>query len=74
MSIKTKSILKRFLKAGLASAFTTMMLIVASYTKEGQIATLAETRTFVTALCVAFVNGFLTGVVMAGHKWASWKE
>lgn len=72
MSEKVKVIGKRFLKAFLAGAFASVAGIA--------IITFQDVHTW-SGLFAAFSNislvgimGGITGVVMAGEKWANWKD
>ncbi len=69
MSLKVKSILLRLLKGFISGAFASMgtVAIVTS-------ADLSQLKVQLALLAFAGISGGLTGLIMAGQKWASWKE
>lgn len=74
MSLKTKSVLIRFIKGALASAFALMATSLLSFAKEGQIETFAQVGVFLHSLAVSFSIGAVTGLVLAGDKYFNWKK
>ena len=69
MSIKIEAIIKRFVKAFISGAFTSMGLIAITTP-----ANWGDLKVLVTILAFAAIGGGLNGVIMAGQKWYSWKE
>jgi hypothetical protein len=68
MSLKTKSVLVRFIKATIAGAVSAMGLIPLVAPTE-----FTDFRSIFYSLAVACLFGGLTGLLMALQKWASWK-
>lgn len=69
MNTKTKAILMRFLKGGLAGAGSTLATItyVAPTSWTGIISSLH-------ILAISFVSGFIGGVVLGFIKYCTWEE
>lgn len=56
----------RFVRGGLASAFASMAVIANAI---GWVQTFSDIHTFISALSVAAIMGFITGVILAGDKY-----
>lgn len=69
MSTKIKAVLKRLLKGFLSGAFASMatVAIVTS-------ADLSQLKVQLALLAFAGISGGITGLIMAGQKWSSWKD
>jgi hypothetical protein len=69
MNTKTKSVLMRLLKGGIAGAITTMggitYIMPTLWSEFGAI---------LNSLALAGSFGFIVGLLMALEKWISWKE
>jgi len=71
MTDKIKSILIRFLKGGIAGSLAT---ITASSVILKDIHTWADLPTALSLLALSGFIGFISGVILAAEKWASWTE
>lgn len=69
ISQKYKSVAIRFLKAFLSGGFSAMVLVVPF---SGQ--SVKDIGMWLVALTTACFVGGITGIVMAGEKWARWEE
>lgn len=69
MSDKTKAILTRFGKAAVAGALSQMGLITIITPSN-----LTQVSSILASLAFSAFSGALTGVIMAGQKWYSWKD
>jgi formate/nitrite transporter FocA (FNT family) len=68
-SQKARSIINRFLKAFISGAFSALGLITIAMPQNW-----TEVPMLLSMLALSAMYGGLTGVIMAGQKWASWKE
>ncbi len=66
---KLRAILIRFLKGGVAGAISMVSVISLA-----NISTWTELQTALVSLSLAAIVGFITGVIMAAEKWATWTE
>jgi hypothetical protein len=69
MSEKTKSILMRFVKAALSGMFASMGMVTIVAPSNW-----LEFANLLNILAISAIYGALTGIIMAGQKWYSWKE
>ena len=69
MSYKLESILKRFLKAAISGIFSALGLITLAMPQNW-----TEVPALLSMLSLACLYGALTGIIMAGQKWYSWKD
>jgi hypothetical protein len=69
MSEKTKSILMRFVKAAVSGIFSALSLITLAMPQNW-----TEVPALLSMLSLACLYGALTGIIMAGQKWYSWKD
>jgi hypothetical protein len=63
-----KGVAMRFLRGAVASAISTMALVVTSVTYTQGVTTMFEVRTLVTSLMVAGIIGFITGGILSLDK------
>jgi hypothetical protein len=68
MSIKTKAVLKRFLKGAIAGAIGQMAIV----TYQAPVVW-TDVISILNLLALAGITGAIGGVLLAGQKWASWK-
>jgi hypothetical protein len=68
MSLKIKAILIRLLKGFIGGAFGTMATVAITTS-----ANLGELKVQLAILAFAGISGGITGLILAGQKWASWK-
>jgi len=68
-SQKARSIINRFTKAFVSGAFSALGLITLATP-----ANWTEVPQLLSMISLAAVYGGLTGIIMAGQKWYSWKE
>ena len=68
-SLKVRSIINRFLKAFISGALSAMGLITIAMPQNW-----TEVPILLSMLALAGMYGGLTGVIMAGQKWYSWKD
>lgn len=69
MSDKVKSILMRFVKAAISGMFSALGLITIAMPKNW-----TEVPALISMLLLACLYGAVTGIIMAGQKWYSWKD
>lgn len=70
MSLLAKSVLLRFIKSGLAGAFST----AGTVTYLVGITTWTQLGTSLSALSLSLTIGFITGIIMAGEKYFNWVD
>jgi hypothetical protein len=68
-SLKVRSILNRFLKAFISGAFSAMALMTIAMPSNWE-----EMAKILAMLALAGMYGGVTGLIMAGQKWASWVD
>lgn len=69
MSTKIKAILMRLLKGFIGGAFGSMATVIITTSAD-----LSQLKTQLVLLAFAGISGGITGLIMAGQKWASWKD
>lgn len=69
MSDKIKAVLIRFLKGAIAGAISAMCMVTISAPTVW-----TDIITILNSLLMAGVFGAITGLLLAGQKWASWKD
>ena len=69
MTLKVKSISMRFLKAAISGMFASMSMVTLAAPSNW-----TDIKNIATILAMSAVYGALTGVIMAGQKWYSWKD
>ena len=68
-SQKARSVINRFTKAFVSGAFSALGLITIAMPQNW-----TEMPVLLSMLALAGMYGGITGVIMAGEKWANWKE
>jgi len=68
-SQKVRSIINRFAKAFVSGAFSSLALMTIAIPQNW-----TEVPQLLSMLTLAALYGGLTGVIMAGQKWYSWKD
>ncbi len=66
---KLRAIVVRFIKGGIAGALSSVTVI-----SFANISTWTELGTALVSLTLALTVGFITGVIMAAEKWATWTD
>lgn len=66
---KIKSVINRFLKGLLSGGFTALGLVSVATPQSW-----TDIWSFLNMLAIAFVGGAINGLILAGIKWASWKN
>jgi ABC-type proline/glycine betaine transport system permease subunit len=69
MTLKVKSISMRFLKAAVSGMFSALGLITIAMPSNW-----TEVPALLSMIALACLYGAVTGVIMAGQKWYSWRD